>query len=65
MHQCKHGRRFSKESTYFSAVSRDSARLAFLLAAVKGLNILTADVRATYYQGLIGVLRWIWDGLTI
>jgi Reverse transcriptase (RNA-dependent DNA polymerase) len=37
-----------KESTYSSVVSCDSVRLAFLLAALNGLNILTADVQNAY-----------------
>jgi hypothetical protein len=37
-----------KESTYSSVVSRDSVSLAFLLAALNGLNILTVDVQNAY-----------------
>lgn len=37
-----------KESTYSSVVSRDSVRLAFLLAALNDLEILAADVQNAY-----------------
>jgi len=37
-----------KESTYSSVVSRDSVRLAFMLAALNDLDILSADVQNAY-----------------
>jgi len=37
-----------KESTYSSVVSRDSIRIAFTLAALNDLNILSADVQGAY-----------------
>lgn len=37
-----------KESTYASVVSRDSVRLAFLLAALNDLSVLAADVQNAY-----------------
>ena len=37
-----------KESTYASVVSRDSVRLAFLLAALNDLEVLSADVQSAY-----------------
>jgi len=37
-----------KESTYSSVVSRDSVRIAFLIAALNNLDILSADVQNAY-----------------
>jgi hypothetical protein len=37
-----------KESTYSSVVTRDSVRLAFLIAALNDLDLLTADVQNAY-----------------
>ena len=37
-----------KESTYSSVVSRDSIRIAFTLAALNDLDILSADVQGAY-----------------
>jgi len=37
-----------KESTYSSVVSRDSVRIAFTIAALNGLDILSADVQNAY-----------------
>lgn len=37
-----------KESTYSSVVSRDSVRLAFLIAALNDLDVLAADVQNAY-----------------
>ena len=37
-----------KESTYSSVVSRDSVRLAFLIAALNDIDILAADVQNAY-----------------
>ena len=37
-----------KDSTYSSVVSRDSVRIAFLLAALNDLDILAADVQNAY-----------------
>lgn len=37
-----------KESTYASVVSRDSVRLAFLIAALNDLGVLAADVQSAY-----------------
>ncbi|KAI2511653.1 Reverse transcriptase (RNA-dependent DNA polymerase) [Fragilaria crotonensis] len=37
-----------KESTYSSVVSRDSIRIAFTLAALNDLNVLSADVQGAY-----------------
>ena len=37
-----------KESTYSSVVSRDSVRLAFMIAALNDLDILSADVQNAY-----------------
>jgi hypothetical protein len=37
-----------KDSTYASVVSRDSVRIAFLAAALNGLDILAADVQNAY-----------------
>jgi hypothetical protein len=37
-----------KESVYSSVVSRDSVRLAFLMAALNDLEILSADVQNAY-----------------
>jgi hypothetical protein len=35
-------------TTYSSVVSRDSVRIAFLLAALNGLDILSADIGNAY-----------------
>jgi hypothetical protein len=37
-----------KESVYSSIVSRDSVRLAFLIAALNDLEILSADIQNAY-----------------
>lgn len=37
-----------RESTYSSVVSRDSVRLAFLIAALNDLNVLVGDVQNAY-----------------
>ncbi len=37
-----------KESVYSSVVSRDSVRLAFLIAALNSLEVLSADVQNAY-----------------
>jgi hypothetical protein len=37
-----------KESVYSSVVSRDSVRLAFLIAALNELEILSADIQNAY-----------------
>jgi len=37
-----------KESTYSSVVSRDSVRIAFLVAALNGLEVMAADVQNAY-----------------
>ena len=37
-----------KESTYSSVVSRDSIRIAFTLAALSDLDVLSADVQGAY-----------------
>jgi hypothetical protein len=37
-----------KESTYSSVVSRDSRRIAFTLAALNDLDVLSADVQGAY-----------------
>ena len=37
-----------KDMVYASVVSRDSVRLAFLLAALNDLDILAADVQNAY-----------------
>ena len=37
-----------KESTYSSVPSRDSVRIFFLLAALNGLEVLSADIQNTY-----------------
>ena len=37
-----------KESTYSSVVSRDSVRIAFLIAALNDLDVLSADVQNAY-----------------
>ena len=37
-----------KESTYSSVVSRDSIRIAFTLAALNDLDVLSADVQGGY-----------------
>lgn len=37
-----------KESTYSSVVSRDSVRIAFLIAALNDLDILAADIQNAY-----------------
>ena len=37
-----------KESTYSSVVSRDSIRIAFTLAALNDLDVLSADVQGAY-----------------
>jgi len=38
----------SKESVYSSVVSRDSVRLAFLIAALNDLNVMAADIQNAY-----------------
>ncbi|KAL7568472.1 hypothetical protein ACA910_012183 [Epithemia clementina (nom. ined.)] len=37
-----------KESTYSSMVSRDSVRIAFLIASLNGLHVLMGDVQNAY-----------------
>jgi hypothetical protein len=37
-----------KESTYSSIVSRDSVRIAFILAALNGPDVLAGDIQNTY-----------------
>ena len=37
-----------KESTYSSVVSRDSVRIAFTMAALNGLDVMSADVQNAY-----------------
>jgi hypothetical protein len=37
-----------KESVYSSVISRDSVHLAFLIAALNDLEILSADIQNTY-----------------
>ena len=42
-----------KESTYASVVSRDSIRIAFTLAELNDLDVLSDDVQGTYLNALI------------
>ena len=37
-------------SAYAGVVSRESIRIAFTLAALNGLNVMTADIQNTYLQ---------------
>ena len=39
-----------KESTYSSVVSRESVRLAFLAAALNGIDVLAADIQNAYLE---------------
>jgi hypothetical protein len=67
-----HQRDPPKESVYSSIVSRDSVHLAFLIAALNDLEILSADVQNAYlnaptkekiYQGKDGrpvMIVWAW-----
>jgi hypothetical protein len=52
-----------KESTYSSVVSRDSVRIAFLVAALNDLDILAADVQNAYLNAPTKEKVWFRAGL--
>ena len=45
-------------SAYAGVVSRESIRIAFTLAALNGLNVMTADIQNTYLQAPISEKYW-------
>lgn len=52
-----------KESVYSSVVSRDSVRLAFLIAALNDLDILSADVQNAYLNAPTKEKVWTRAGI--
>jgi hypothetical protein len=51
-----------KESTYSSVVSRDSITIAFTLAALNDLDVLSADVQGAYLNAPTKEKVRIWSG---
>ena len=45
-------------STYSSVVSRDSVRIAFLIAAMNGLDVWAADIGNAYLNAPCREKRW-------
>jgi len=52
-----------KDSTYSSVISRDSIRIAFLIAALNDLDILAADVQNAYLNASTKEKVWTKAGL--
>ena len=53
----------SKESVYSSVVSRDSVRLAFLIAALNDLDVMSADIQNAYLNAPTKEALWCRCGL--
>ena len=53
----------TKQSVYSSVVSRDSVRLAFLLAALNDLDVMSADIQNAYLEAPTTEKIWITCGL--